>query len=315
MKKKSLIYLIIVFAALLLILLINRLSERSVTKISYFVEIDTSKVDGIHIVPIENEEVTLKKIGGEWRLTSPIDFLAEQHNVEELLKRMTEMQIENLVTSREQEQANYELDDSSATLVELYQGDKLLTAFYMGKAASTFRHNYFREVGSNDICMVKGSYKYHINRKLSDWRNKIIIEIPQETIEGLNLIYPDTTISLSLQDTIWMVKSGEEEFQGTRKTIDPILNYLKKLRCSDFYDLVEGEAPPDFSKPDFVLEIFHNGGQKEVLSLVPEGEGDKIWFIAKVGDATIYKVYKGTASLLMRKLDDFRMPQERQEEK
>ena len=310
MNKKTITYLGIAFLILFAILIINKTTDRTVERTEYFLEIDTAKVDRIHIVPPENEEVTLKKTGDEWSITEPIHFPAEQRHIHEVLKRIAGMEIENLVSSRQEEQSNYEVDDSSATFVELMQGDKVLASFYMGKNASTFRHAYFRKTGSKDIYMVKGSYKYHLNRKLSDWRNKIILEIDRDTVEGFNLIYPEQTISIAREDTIWMIHCGKEEFQGTRKAIDPLLNYLKTLRCADFFDPESGETPPDFSKPDFTMEVIFDGGRKESISMTPVEDGERQWYVKRAGDYTIYTVYKGTATILQKKLDDFRIKQE-----
>jgi len=312
MNKKTTIYLGIVFLALFIILIITRTADRTVERTEYFLDIDTTKVDRIHIVPPENIEVTLNKTGGEWSITEPINFPAEQRYIHEVLKRIADMEIESLVSSREKEQSNYEIDDSSATFVELMQGDRVLAAFYMGKNASTFRHAYFRKSGSKDIYMVKGSYKYHLNRKLSDWRNKIILEIDRDTVEGFNLIYPEQTISVAREDTIWMVRCEKEEFQATLKAVDPLLNYLKTLRCADFFDPESGETPPDFNKPDFSMEVIYDGGRKKSIAMLPLEDGERQWYIKKADDDIVYTVYKGTATLLQKKLDDFRIKQEKE---
>jgi hypothetical protein len=273
---------------------------------TYFVDIDTSKVDYIHFSSAENGEITLQLVNDMWRVTDPIDFPADQRNVHETLKKISEMEIESLVSSREDQQETYELDDNKGVLIELKSGDKLLASFVMGKTASTYRHTYFMKKGSNDIQMVKGSYKYQFNRKLKDWRNKIILEINKEAIESFKLKYPDKVISVTLEDTLWYADDGKEKIRATRKAVDPLINYLSRLRASDFYDISEENPEPDLSSVDCQIEITFDGGKSTSILLKKENEEGKMYFIKRSDSDIIYKVYQGTANVLMKDMEDFR---------
>ena len=99
MKNKSAIYLGAAFLILLVIFIINRVSDKSVEKVRYFVEVDTSRVDYIHTKSLANGDIVLQKVNDVWRVVEPVDYLAEQRSVHETLIKFTQMKIENLATS------------------------------------------------------------------------------------------------------------------------------------------------------------------------------------------------------------------------
>jgi len=306
MRNKKIIYMGAAFLVLLIILFISKSTDRTMEKTTYFIDIDTSKVDYLHFSSPDNGEITLELVDGIWRVTEPIDFPADQRNVHETLKKLSELEIENLVTSREDQQATYEVDDVKGVNIEVKSGGKPVASIVMGKTASTYRHTYFKKKGSNEIQMVNGSYKYYIDRKLKDWRNKIILEINKDAIEALKLTYPDKVISVTLEDTLWYADDGKDRFKATRKAVDPLINYLSRLRASDFYDISEENPEPDMSSLDCAIEITFDGGKTASLLLKKENEEGKMYFLKRSDSDIIYKVYQGTANVLMKNMEDFR---------
>ncbi|MBC8204227.1 DUF4340 domain-containing protein [bacterium] len=309
--KKNITILAAVFLVLLIILFINRMSDKTVVKANYFIDIDTTKVTKLHFISPEKGEVTLSKASGMWRVVEPIDYLADARNMGQTLSQLMKMEIENLVTGREDQKSAYEVD-SAGTLIEVYEGGKLLTAFYMGKNAPTYRHTYMRKTDSDDIYMVKSTFRYQFNRELKDWRDKIIMELNKDDVREMDFRYPDEQFTLQLSDTIWTLHSDKTEFTADKKLVDRILNYLSKLRTGDFYNPDSAEAL-DWSKPEFSMKVIALGGNIRTI-MIQEKPGEQNQYYLKLDDnPTVFIVYKGTAATLMKKIDDFRVKEEDKE--
>ena len=304
MKNKSTSYLLIAFAVLLILFIISKTTDQSVQQVRPLVEIDTTKIDMIHIVSPDNGEITMIIKDGIWKLQDPIEFPAEQRNITGMLQKFDEMQIESVASSRKDSYEEYEVDDSTGVYAEFKQGDKLLASFYLGKQASTRRHTYFRLPGEDEVYMVQGSYKYQFNRKLADWRNKVILELQPEGIESVKTIFPDHYYTLALRDTVWYCDDGKKEFEAYVKSVDPTLNYISRLRAADFYD--PAEKAPDFDKFDSRIEITFSGGYQTGLTLVKEDGEKNRYYVKKDGEDIIYLIYQGTANILMKDIEDFR---------
>ena len=310
MNKKTL-YMVVALIVLVVLFFISKVTDRAVERIDYFVKADTSIIDNIHIVSPDNGEITLALENAVWRVKEPLDFPAEARHIHSLFEKIVDMEIENVVSSREEMQTEYGVDEASATHLQFKAGDKILADFLMGsQAKSTNRHTYFRKPGSNDVMMIKGTYKYFMNRKLKDWRNQIILELNPEGVEEIRGAFPDHDYTVALRDSVWWLTTGKKEFEASKQAVDPLLNYLSRLRSADFYDPPEGETSPNMNKPDFRMEITFDGGYKEGLSILRAGDDDRQYYIKKDSDDTIYLVYKGTANVLMKDIEDFRVREE-----
>ena len=306
MSKKTILYLSVLFVVLLAVYLIGNMTDRTVQRKTYLYDIDTTQVNYFHIVSPDNGEVTLEIVNDVWRITSPIDFPAAERNVHELLNKLSELEIESVVTNRSGMQSEYQVD-STGTIVEAKAGGKLVVSCIMGKTSSTYRHTYFRKNNSNDIYMIKGSFKFYMNRKLSDWRNKVILEINKDAIESFSLTYPKERITVTMEDTLWRADNGKENFIATRKAVNPLLNYVAKLRAADFFDPEESAQPLDFSNADCVMDITFDGGKTQSLLLMKENKDAKKYYIKKGDSDIVYLIYEGTAKILMKSVADFKM--------
>ena len=307
MNKKTL-YMVIALIVLAVLFFISKVTDRTVERIEYFVEADTAMINNIQIVSPDNGEIVLALENGVWRVKEPVDFPAEARHIHDLFGKISGMEIEMVVSSREEMHAEYGVDSASATLLKFKSGDKILVEFLMGvQAQSTQRHTYFRKPGSNDVMMVKGTYKYFMNRKAKEWRNQIILELNPEGVEMIKGAYPDHDYTITLRDSVWWLTAGKKEFEASKQAVEPLLNYLSRLRSADFYNPAEGEPAPDMNKPDFRMEITFDGGYKEGLAMLRAGDDDRQFYVKKDSDDTIYLVYKGTANVLMKDIEDFRV--------
>ena len=311
MNKKNLTYLSLLFVVLLAVYMISSMTDRTIERKAYLYDIDTTKVDYFRIVSPDNGEVTIELVNDVWRITEPISFPAAARNAHEFLKKLTELEIESVVSNRIEMQTEFEVD-SAGTIIEVKSKGKTLAYFFMGKVSSTYRHTYFRKNNSNEILMVKGSFKFYFNRKLGDWRNKVILEMNKDAVESFALKYPKETINVTMEDTLWRADNGKESFIATKKAVEPLLNYLAKLRASDFYDPEEGAEPIDFSNADCEMEVTYDGGKVLSILLMKENDEAKKYYIKKSDSDIVYMVFQGTANILMKKMDDFRMKDQEQ---
>jgi|GEM_PF-1515375 len=306
MKDKKLLYLGAAFVVLLAIFLLSRMSDKTVQKTQMLLPVDTTQITQIRLVSPANGEIVFAKENEIWRIKQPLDFAADLRNVNSMLEKLAEMKIESVASTRKEGQTEYDTGDSAAVFAEFKAGDRVLGSFYMGKLAGTRRHTYFRLPKSDETLMVKGNYKYFFDRKLKDWRNKMVLELNPEGVEAFKITYPDHYFTVARRDSLWYMQEDKKEFEVSKKLVDPALNYLSRVRAGDFFDPDSGQILPDFSKPACTIEITFSGGQNETIFLVPEEKGEKRYFIKKESDPTIYYVYSSTAKSLMKDVGDFR---------
>ncbi len=276
-----------------------------------FLTVDTSEVNYIKIVN-EDGELVMNRVGNQWKMKKPIEYPANQSYVRTLLEKLARLRIETEVTTNPDKFPLYELDELGAKYVEVGATGSRIDSFYCGKTSESYTHTYLRRAGSNHVLLVSGTPRSSFTRKPEQWRDKKILALDRSLIEQIDLEFPDQTVelvrrittpqedtTLTAADTSWTAipeKGGE--FEPDKKVMNRILNTLKRLNAIDFIDQATGEVP-DFSHPDFTVEVHLEGDQHEKIEFIPKPDNENRWIARRnEDDSTVFVVYKSSVNNL-----------------
>ncbi len=282
-----------------------------------FLSIDTTTVNYIRVVNTDGD-FSLKKVGSHWRITSPVDFPANETYVKSLIDKAVGLECESLVTKNREKLAQYELGDSAIYVEIGVEGGKI-DKVYSGKPSDTYTHTYMRREGSDEVWLVSGTPKSSFSRRPNDWRDKKVFELDRSLVTKILLKFPDETLELVRQisaptadttlatsDTSWMVNTPKgESFKINQKPFNRIMNTVTRVNAVDFKDS-PSDSMPNFSKPEFAVEVFLEGNQHEQLDFVPNKDGDgSRWFARKNGDEkTLFLIYQSSVKNLMKRVPE-----------
>ena len=296
------------------------LDRQHVKETRPFLALDTSQIDYIHIKN-KDGEVSLQKVGATWKVTSPYNYTANDSYTETLIEKLAELREESIVSGSKGKWKDFEVDDSSAAYVEAGRQGGVMDKFYCGKPSKTYTHTYMRRAGSDDVWLVSGTPRSSFTRRPKDWRDKSILELDRTMIERVALNFSGETVMLTREisapgadttlvkgDTTWkVVGSKGGALVADSKPLNRFFNTLTKLRAMDFLDAGE-DTLPDFSKPDFSVEVYLEGNQHELLQFQPQGGDDaKRWVVRKQGiESTMFVVYESTIKNLKKQPADFK---------
>jgi len=296
-------------------LLLSHDSNRVESK-TRFLTCDTSAVDYVRIRN-KDGDLTMKRVGATWKITSPIDFPANAGYVKTLIEKAAGLEFESLITTNKEKYANFELGDSAA-YVEIGKDGGKIDKFYCGKPSETYTHTYMRREGSDEVWLVSGSPRSSFSRQPNDWRDKKVLELDKTMIQRILLKFPDETVELVRNisspgqdttlkgaDTSWTVHPAKgEPFKPVDKEFNRIMNTVCKMNSIDFLDAGK-DTMPDMSRPEFSIEVFLEGNQHEQLDFMPRKDGDgSRWLGRKNGnEKTIYVIYQSSVKNLMKRPD------------
>ncbi len=308
----------------LILLGIFSMDTHHVTKKETFLVSDTSS---INYVKIRNEdgEITLNRVGTNWKIVEPYNYPANLSYTKTLLKKLNELEIESTVTSNKSKHTLYELDDTTAAYVEVGVQGGAVDKFYCGKPSDTYTHTYMRYADSDDVLLVSGTPRSSFTRRPKDWRNKSVLAVDKTMLEKVVLAFPDERVelvrsisspmedtTLVAADTSWQViPQRGKPFEPDEKPLNRILNTLKRLNATDFIDAASDEVP-DFSKPDLTVQVFLEDDQTDRIDFIPEpdSDSDSRYVARKNGDEeTLFIVYKSSFKNLNKRPADL-MPKE-----
>lgn len=292
----------------------NRIQEKQ-----KFLSVDTSEVDLIRVVN-KDGDLTLKKFGTTWKITSPMEYLANASYVKTTLEKVAGLEVESFITSNKEKYDQFEVGDS-ATYIEIGKEGGKVDKFYCGKNSPTWSHTYIRRVGSDEVWLISGSPRSSFSRKPVDWRDKRVLELDKTQLQRILISFEDTKIELSRQigtqqmdstlakaDTSWMASAnGGAPFKPVERELNRVINTLIRINAIEFLDQGK-DTIPALGVPDLKVEAFLEGSQHEVLEFWQSARGDGTrFFVRKNGDdKTIYLVYQSSAKNMMKSEDVLR---------
>ncbi len=302
----SLAGLALILVGLLAVYLFIRSQTNVTVGIEAFVQLDTSRVDGIGING-KNGHIFLKKTANNWQMKQPVQYPAEARFVHDLLKVVSGLENEGVISENAEKDSVFQVDAAGGTDFSLLSGADTLAHFIVGKLASTGTHTYVKPLGENKVYLIKGVLSSHLNRRSRDWRAKQLLDIPSESMTRIEYQYPKESFALVRTDsTTWNLEKGGKSTPADQKSVGYITSALGKLKTFDFVD-GDSAAMVDFSRPDLTVTINTDAGGAFQLALVPQDSTANRYYVRKEGIAsTLFVIHKGTANQFMKKPEDFK---------
>jgi hypothetical protein len=253
------------------------------------VSLDSAAIDRIQITTASGE-VSLVREGGQWMLTSPRHYPADEAAVAAAVGTASRLELRSLVSSNPEKQHLFQVD-SSGTLVRLFDQDAERAAFRVGKAGSSYTGTYVRQEGSDEVYLADGIITHIFNGDADGWRDKSIITAAKEEIQSVRFSYGgDTTFALTLQDSVWRI----DGIPVVGPTVETFLGYLTTLAADAFVDsIISLQEPVALIDVDGTRVAFH-----------PTSADNKYHVRTSAGEQ-VFEVYKWRVAQILKQKEDF----------
>jgi len=288
MRFRGLSILLIILAVLVVVTWMYRRRAEPPEPIRLFSDFgDVQKI----VLSRGDSTIVLESAGDEWRIVSPIEAAAEEGAVSTLMDALRGMEIGEVVTRRPEMHESFGVGEGEKTEI-FVQSSSGEVSFVAGKAAG-FGEGYLRLSGEDAVYLVKGFSRHSFARGLDHWRDKSILSIPRDAVEGIDYSYATERFSLSKEDGEWRLNGADID----SSKILPVLAALENFRADGF--LYEGEC-----KPEVTLEVRLTGDRRESIRI---GEmKDMHYPVMHEGDEAIFLVSSRIVDRLKKKVSDFR---------
>jgi len=262
-KNKNNLYLIIL-AALVIIYILSKYVVNVEPESNFdmnILQLDTAQIASLNIQTNKGQKEAIKiyKEDGRWQVEQGSQqALADQQAVQELLKTLANLKIQNLVGTDKSKWKEQKLTDSLAIAVEVYnQDNKLIKDYYIGKF--TYKQNdspypqrgrnngigltYVRLASQPESFIVEGFLPMTFNRQFSSLRNHHLVKVDQSKIDKIDFNYPaDTAFNIAKADSGVFLISQRDTVDS--KKINSFLGKLANYRERQFDDSFNSASSP-----------------------------------------------------------------------
>jgi hypothetical protein len=161
--------------------------------------------DQVDRVKIEGEEsLELQKENNTWLVDG---YVAEAQTVDELIGALLKPTSVQVVAETATTHEDLGVNEALRTLITLAAGDGE-KVFWVGTSSGDGR--YVRFEGSDKVYLVDGVPFSGTSVTAADWVETTLVEIPQDTIEKIEIIRGRQTLVLEQREGSWFVAGSEE---------------------------------------------------------------------------------------------------------
>ena len=249
-KKFNNKYLIIIFGVLILLFIFVKFYRSVKTERTLktdIVEVDTAKVDKILLYPSseKGQELTFIREGNSWTVSNgKIKTETEKNDVTNLLSQLLQIKSKRLVSRSKDKWEEYQLTDTSATRIKVFEGGKEKTDLLIGKftyqqtrdpygRSGITGTSYVRLTSEDEVYANDGFLSFTFNQSFNNWRNQSLISLNKADITRLTFRYPgDSSFVVSFTDKKWMLGN----LQADSVKVVNFLNTITNKKASTFDD-------------------------------------------------------------------------------
>jgi hypothetical protein len=124
-----------------------------------------------------------------------------------------------------------------------------------------------------------------VKRSLDDWRDKLITNVPSESVTAFSVTKKKSPIDLMKKDGNWTV-ANQESFELDQAKVNTVINQAVRIYAMGF-------EPSETTFPEnaiaFSLSLTTSTGTT-ILDVAQDPEKKDNYFVRKVGEPQIYQV-------------------------
>lgn len=314
-KKLNIKTLALVLVILLVIVAVVYISDAKKGERSFrarIIDADTSKITSIVIYPKgdKNNVIELNKKSDGWKVISGNkSYNADEMMINNTITTLAGLKPQQLTATRKEHWGKFDVTDSAATRVKLYEGKKLVTNLYVGRfnyqppprqtqnyynyGQQGTMSTYVRLADEKEVYSVEGFLSMSLGRNANDFRKKTIINCNKDDLNKISFSYPaDSSFTLMKEGDKWTT----DGLVCDSTAVAAYINAVSRLTSSGFADdniLLGNNA-------DYVLHIEGNNFATPIVIKAFRNDSTENYFItSSLNEGAIFN---GSGSNLTNKL-------------
>jgi hypothetical protein len=320
LNTRTLVIILVVLGGIFLVTKLTQKEDRTFR--SELVTIDTSRVTKMVIIPKTGAgtNINFTRSGYDWTLESEgKSYTPDEGAIDNILVELTRMRTERVAAIDESKWNEFEVTDSTASRIQLFNNDEVIADLYLGKFSytqspqtnpmqrqQTRMFTHVRPVDDKTVYVVEGFIKMSVQPNVNTYRAKVLCAMNQDDITKISFNYPNNKkFTLQGQEGKWYLNGEETDSTKTAR-------YLMKFVRLSNNNFVDDPSVPVSDTPSHSVVLEGNNTLPVEIRAYPSADTTHQYLITSslVPDAK----YSGYKSRLFDKVfvtqDDFFVTEE-----
>lgn len=169
-----------------------------------FASVSAADIDEVQITSADGETTRVSKTDGAWRVVEPITAAADESELSSIASGLADLEIQRVVDENAGNLAQYALDPGRIEVSFRVKGgspQRLL----LGERTPTGGDLYARFPDQTRVFLVSSFVDSTFNKNTFALRDKSIIEIDRDAVDGVEIVAGARTIRLAKSGTEWRI--------------------------------------------------------------------------------------------------------------
>jgi hypothetical protein len=244
---------------------------------------------------VKNKEgsITLEKRGNEWWVVAPKELAADQNVVRSVAVFLENVKVRDIASKNKERQVEFGFSKESpdSISVQAFSKGKEVVAFVIGKPAPDYKGSFILlSTDPQTVYTTDLSAPHFISRGIKEWRSKIIVDLPPDTLEWIKLTNSKGTLEIVKDGEGHWCRKDVPDWPLDMDRLNRLLFSFSGLSWADIVDNPTGSSDYGFNAPQARVTLSAKG-QEHVLVLGKNLEEPKgnVWLKLE-GDKRVYQV-------------------------
>jgi Domain of unknown function (DUF4340) len=236
--------------------------------------VEAAKIEELQVKASSGDQTTLEKEGERWKLVAPVAADADEGEVSGITSNIASLEQQRVVEDKAADLKPYGLDTPRIAIGFRVAGDKAMKHLLLGSKTPTGGDMYAKLDDTAQVFLVSGYLDNTFDRSTFDLRDKAVLKIERDKIDGIDLESASGSIRFAKNQDAWKIDAPVQ----ARADYGAVEGLLGRVATARMKAIVDPEATDlkkyGLDKPDYTLGLSAGSARSTFLvgAKTPDGQ-------------------------------------------
>lgn len=243
-----------------------------------FAALEADTIEEIKVSMAAGDATTLKKEGGAWKITQPMDAQASESEVSGLTSALGQTEIVRVIDENPANLNDYGLSNPRFAISFKAAGDKEYRKLLVGEKTATGADLFAQRNDEKKVFLIPATQESSFNRTTFDFRDKALLKFEREKVDALDITSGGKALAIVKDGGDWKISKPLQ----TKADFGSVEGLVGRLQTVQVKSIVADTATPadlkqyGLDKPEATVNLNLGSARATLL------------FGGKAADNTVY---------------------------
>jgi hypothetical protein len=205
-----------------------------------FAGLQADKIEEIKILTAAGDATTLKKEGGAWKITQPMDTQASESEVSGLTSALGQTEIVRVIDENPANLNDYGLSNPRIEIDFKAAGDKDYRKLLVGEKSPTGADLFAKRNDEKKVFLIPATQETSFNRTTFDFRDKALLKLEREKVDALDITAGGKALAIAKDGGDWKISKPVQ----TKADFGSVEGLVGRLQSVQLKSIVADSATP-----------------------------------------------------------------------